>query len=213
MGKKTGIVCMILGAVLMGSALLLLFSNERENREAGIQSQQALTQLQQMQPVLSTAPSMEQANTEPQEPVSEETETMGNEELKVTIVNGYAYIGTLKIPTLELELPVQADWSEAGLEISPCRHFGSPQTGDFVIAAHNYVNHFAYLYQLNPGDRVMFTDIGGQTIEYTVDHLERLDPTDVAAVQNSGFPLVLYTCTYGSEGRRAVFCSRTEGTD
>ena len=34
------------------------------------------------------------------------------------------------------------------------------------------------------------------------------DPTDVDAVKNSGYDLVLYTCTYGGKTRIVVFCDR-----
>lgn len=207
MGKKAGIVCMILGAVLMGSALLLFLSNERIDQQAGATSQQALEELRQLQ----TTPTTATVESKPEKSKEETlTETTQSEKLTIVTVNGYDYIGTLTIPVLELELPIQSDWSEEKLEISPCRHFGSPQNDDFVIAAHNYVNHFAYLYKLNPGDLVSFKDMNGWMTEYAVDHLESLNPTDVDAVQNSGYDLVLYTCTYGSEGRWVVFCNRTQ---
>ena len=35
-----------------------------------------------------------------------------------------------------------------------------------------------------------------------------LQPDDVDAVQNSGYPLVLYSCTYGGKTRLTVFCKK-----
>ena len=37
------------------------------------------------------------------------------------LVEGYEYVGFISLPTLELELPVMANWSEAKLKLSPCR--------------------------------------------------------------------------------------------
>ena len=130
-------------------------------------------------------------------------------ELTVVEIDGYDYIGYLSIPALELTLPVMSEWDYERLKIAPCRQFGSPQTDDLVIAAHNYKTHFAYLSSLSPGDSVTFTDMDGTVNTYTVDKLETLTPTSVDAVQNSGYDLVLYTCTYGVDTRIAVFCTRS----
>lgn len=35
-----------------------------------------------------------------------------------------------------------------------------------------------------------------------------LQPDDVDAVQNSGYPLVLYSCTYSGKTRLTVFCKK-----
>ena len=43
---------------------------------------------------------------------------------------------------------------------------------------------------------------------YSVQKVEVHDPTDVDAVKNSGYDLVLYTCTYGGKTRIVVFCDR-----
>lgn len=45
---------------------------------------------------------------------------------------------------------------------------------------------------------------------YTVSAVKTLSPTSVDEVQNSGYDLVLYTCTYGGATRVAVFCDRVE---
>ena len=45
---------------------------------------------------------------------------------------------------------------------------------------------------------------------YAVSKNETLQPTEVDAVQNSGYDLVLYTCTLGGRTRVTVFCDRVE---
>ena len=40
--------------------------------------------------------------------------------------------------------------------------------------------------------------------------IDTLAPDEVEAVQNSGYDLVLYTCTYGGKTRVTVFCNRQE---
>ena len=45
---------------------------------------------------------------------------------------------------------------------------------------------------------------------YSVSKCETLQPTGVDAVQNSGYNLMLYTCTLGGRTRVTVFCDRVE---
>ena len=91
-----------------------------------------------------------------------------------------------------------------------CRQSGSSCTDDLVIVAHNYDNHFGRLKELSKGDTVIFTDMEGIVNTYSVKKIETLNPNEVDAVQNSGYALVLYTCTKGSRTRVAVFCRRAE---
>ena len=60
------------------------------------------------------------------------------------------------------------------------------------------------------GDTVTFTDMEGIVNTYCVEKIETLNPNEVDAVQNSGYDLVLYTCTKGGKTRVTVFCNRKE---
>lgn len=211
MPKKAGILFVVMGAVLMLSALLLFLHNGQEERRAG---QEAELLLDDIRSAISG-----RAVTAPLDPQTESTPTGYTEPtetrpagLPVVVINGYGYIGYLSIPDLELELPVMSDWDYDRLKISPCRHFGSTVTDDMVIAAHNYKTHFGTLSRLEIGAEVCFTDMDGIENRYTLAKLETLAPEAVDAVQNSGYDLVLYTCTPGAANRVVAFCNRaTEG--
>lgn len=198
MPKKSGIVFVLTGAVLILSALLLHAYNRSVDNRAGEQADAVLTQLQSAIP--QEAETMDILETVPEE--------MASDEMPTAEVDGDSYIGYLAIPALELELPVMADWNYSKLKVAPCRHFGSTKTDDLVIAAHNYSHHFGRLKELAVGETVSFTDMEGTVIQYRVDKLDTLDPDAVDAVQYSDHDLVLYTCTYGGENRVAVFCNR-----
>ena len=186
MPKKSGVILISLGAVLILEALLLFLHNRSEDRRAG----------QEAESLLEDARSAMAADTdpEPQEELAEE----------IT----YDYAGVITIPDLSLELPVIDQWSYARLKVAPCRQFGSSRTDDLVIAAHNYENHFGRLKELTKGDTVIFTDMEGIVNTYSVEKIETLKPDEVDAVQNSGYDLVLYTCTKGGKTRVTVFCNR-----
>ena len=191
MPKKSGVILISLGAVLILAALLLFLHNRSEDRRAG----------QEAESLLEDARSAMAADTdpEPQEELAEE----------IT----YDYAGVIAIPDLSLELPVIDQWSYARLKVAPCRQFGSSRTDDLVIAAHNYENHFGRLKELTKGDTVIFTDMEGTVYRYAVEEIRQLAPEDaedVSSVFSSEYPLVLYTCTPGGKARVAVFCQWDE---
>ena len=191
MPKKSGVILISLGAVLILAALLLFLYNRSEDRRAG----------QEAESLLEDARSAMAANAapEPQEEPAEE------------II--YDYAGVIAIPDLSLELPVIDQWSYARLKVAPCRQSGAAADGDLVIAAHNYKSHFGYLDRLEPGASVIFTDMEGTVYRYAVEEIRQLEPEDVedvSSVFSSEYPLVLYTCTPGGKARVAVFCRWAE---
>lgn len=197
MRKTAGILLVTTGAVLVMAALLLLCYNQRESQRAGQASEHLLNQLE---AVLETQDGEK----------TEETEPTLDPELPIVTIDGYDYVGYLEVPELELKLPVQATWSYPQLQISPCREVGSSRTDDLIIAAHNYATHFGKLKKLEPGAEVKFTDMDGIENRYTVAENYTLDPMKVETVYNSGYALVLYTCTPGGEYRQVVMCQRAE---
>ena len=194
MPKKSGVILISLGAVLILAALLLFLYNRGEDRRAG----------QEAESLLEDVRSSMAANADPdpqEEPVEEIT---------------YDYAGVIAIPNLSLELPVIDQWSYARLKVAPCRQSGAAADGDLVIAAHNYKSHFGYLDRLEPGASVIFTDMEGTVYRYAVEEIRQLAPEDaedVSSVFSSEYPLVLYTCTPGGKARVAVFCRWAETTE
>lgn len=202
MPKKSGIVFVIAGTVLILSALSLFFYNRYEDEKAGQAAENLLSGVQSFIQENDTTPPIQPEETNPPETL--------DSELPVTEIDGYEYVGYLSIPDLELELPVMSEWDYNRLKIAPCRQFGSSRTDDLVIAAHNYKKHFGRFSQLEIGDVVLFTDMDGIANTYEVAVVDTLAPTEVEAVQNSDYDLVLYTCTYGGKTRVTVFCDRSE---
>lgn len=203
MPDKKGIAILTAGAVLILSALLLLIHNRREDAHAGQEAESLLVSVE--------AAITENAGVSPlPADTPEDTAPALDPNMPVVTIDGYEYVGQLEIPALELKLPVMAEWDYERLMVSPCRQFGSTRTDDLVIAAHNFWNHFGRLRELDEGDAVSVTDMEGIVNDYLVARTEKLEPDEVDTVQNSGFDLVLYTCTPGGRTRVAVFCDRAE---
>ena len=193
-----GVICVLLGVVLLLAALSLYGYNRWEDAQAGAEAQTVVQDLQEkvveQTQSAASAPAIDTSSLDPELPVVE--------------LDGYEYVGTVSIPAIGIDLPVMSEWSYPKLKISPCRQFGSSRTDDLVIAAHNYESHFGKLTSLTAGDNVTFTDMDGIVNEYVVNKVEVLDPHSVEEVEHSGYALVLYTCTYGGKTRVTVFCDR-----
>jgi len=215
MKAKLGIILMALGSVLVFAALGLFLVNEREQQQA----QEAVAALMpQMAEVildrreLPTLPSAQPPETTvpvemtPPAAVTEPEKTA----MPVVEIDGHDYIGFVGIPAKELELPVMSDWSYPQLKIAPCRFSGDMYTDDLVVMAHNYDRHFGVLHEFRVGERITFTDMDGETVEYTVVALDILPPTAVEEMTAGDYDLTLFTCTYGGQSRVTVRCDRVK---
>ncbi len=195
MTKKIGTVIIVIGVVFLITAFGFYLHNQNESKSAGENSAEVLGELSEV---------IEEKKSESKSS-SEENKT---EEMPTVTINEYDYIGYIEIPKIDIKLPVMADWDYERLKIAPCRNFGSILTDDLVIAGHNYTSHFGRLDNLTIGDSVIFIDAVGEINSYAVEKLDTVAGENVEAVQNSGYDLVLYTCTLSGKERTSVYCNR-----
>lgn len=125
------------------------------------------------------------------------------------LIDGNLYIGTLRIPSLGLELPVITNCTDSRLRMAPCRFAGSAYSDDMVIAAHSYASHFGKLKTISYGAEVSFTDVRGNLFVYEVASIEELGPHDVTEMIDSEWDLTLFTCTFDGSTRVTVRCERS----
>jgi len=201
MKRKVGIFLMALGCILVAAALTLFVHNEREQRDGELASREAITKM--IQVIREQQTAADGGGADIPVPVAPWERTM-----TVADIDGYGYIGFVSFPTLELELPVMADWSYPQLKIAPCRFSGSIFSDDLVLMAHNYKKHFGRIRRMKPDDPVIFTDMDGESVEYRVVAVEILGPGAVEDVTSGEYDLTLFTCTYGGENRITVRCDR-----
>ncbi len=204
MRKRGSFVLLLLGAALLCAALLLAAKNRREETSAGEAAAALLAQAEQTI-AQHTAPPAAVPTPAPSSAV-EETLSPSPSASPSAAPEGPAFLGVLSVPAVSLTVPVLAEWSYYHLTLAPCRDCGSIETGDLVIAAHNYDTHFGRLSRIAPGDSVYFTDMAGSTTEYAAASVEQRDPSDAEGVRESGYPLVLYTCSWDCTARVTVFC-------
>lgn len=189
MKSKIGIFFMSAGALLIVLSLSLFLWNSAENKRADEAAEKALS---------SVLEAIEKNKDEYPDPYSTE--------MTVKEINGYDYIGYISVPSKNINLPVMSEWDYNRLKISPCRYYGSSKTDDLVIAAHNLRSFFWQILSLEPGATVIFTDMDGIVIKYTVSNVETLRPSEVERMKIGDWDLTLFTCTRGSQNRRAIRC-------
>ena len=126
--------------------------------------------------------------------------------MPVVKLDGYEYIGYLTVPSVELRIPVMNTCDDRSLRVAGGRYYGSLETDDLVIAAHNYKNGAGKLDRVKLGDEVIFTNMNGKEYHYKVGELEIVQPEQVHEMVESRWELSIYTCTYLGTERFTVRC-------
>lgn len=201
---------MLAGGLLMVAAACLTIYNLHEDSVAASASSKVLQSLVEERNKNMTSATDSDLPTGISGEIDEENTIDPDTPMPTILVDGTAYIGTILIPALGLELPVADDWDYTQMKISPCRYSGSAYRGDMVVCAHNYTSHFGPIRHLQPGDEVIFVDALGREFHYKVEKVETLGPFGVHEMVASEWELSLFTCTLGGKARVTVRCSRTE---
>lgn len=185
-----------IGLLLIAAALFLTSYNLYDELRAEQAARQVVNKLE--------------ASTN-QEPLASDERTVipdyvlsPNMEMPVETINGIDFIGVLRIPTLELELPVISEWNYPNLKTAPCRYSGSAYLNNLIICGHNYTSHFGRLKTLSEGDIATFTDIDGNVFIYKMVERETLNPTDIEGMESGNWDLTLFTCTVGGQSRVTI---------
>ncbi len=118
------------------------------------------------------------------------------------------YDGYIKIPKLNLELPVMKKTNSGKLKKSPCIYSGTAKDSNLIIAAHNYSAHFGKINQLENGDKVQYTDLQNNTYNYCVTAKEKINGNNSEQMQNENYALTLFTCDYTGRDRITIRCER-----
>jgi len=128
-----------------------------------------------------------------------------------TSYKGYPTIATLAIPSIELDVPVFATYTEETLSMSATKFYGpNPNTtGNFCIVGHNYnrENMFHNLKNVSIGDTLFLTDAEHGRGTYHIASLYKVAPTDISPLSqetNGETQITLITCTNYSNMRLIV---------
>lgn len=191
--QKRGCGLVILGVILVLLSLLLHLTQEKQDQIAG---ENARTLLQQLE-LNRISMALPQGNELPEPTVPS---VMAEKEYL-----GYAMIGTLRVPSVGIELPILSSWNYELLNVAPCRYSGSISEENMILMGHNYKSHFTPLHDVTAGAAVEFEDVNGIVYHYTVEEIEMLHKND-GELLPSEYSLTLFTCTRGGQNRVVIRC-------
>ncbi len=186
---------MLIGIILMFLSACFVIRNINENEEAGKSSSKYLDAVKAQIP----------GNYSGYQATVKKTGEMPAIESE-----GYSFIGTIKIPSLSIELPVQSNWSSINAKKSPCRYVGSVYENSLIIAGHNYDRHFGRLKMLNSKDKIIVTDTLGNEFGYEVVSIEIIGAEEVDKMLEGDWDLTVFTCTIGGANRVTVRCKSVQ---
>ena len=199
-----------IGLLLIAAALFLVSYNLYDELRAEQAAKQAATQLDAYLPA-EAAPEAPTDPVEDQDPLVRDERTVipdyvlsPNMEMPVETINGIDFIGVLRIPALELELPIISEWNYPNLKSAPCRYSGSAYLNNLIICGHNYTSYFGNLKNLCEGDIATFTDMDGNVFTYKMVERETLLPTSIDAMESGEWDLTLFTWTVGGQSRMTI---------
>ena len=118
--------------------------------------------------------------------------------------------GILSIPSLDLRLPVLADFDEERLKVSVCAYerWEEGTSERLVIAGHNYASHFGALSSLREGAEVSYQLPAGEVTEYRVTGIEEIPSDDHGSLEAGQWDITLLTCNWDMSKRILVRLER-----
>lgn len=205
MRKAISAICTLLGVILIFAAGVLVGVNTRDERCA--EEQAAKYTAATAERVQELAAMNEEYDVTP------DYELDPGRDMPVESVSGQDLIGQVEIPRLGRTLPVGTAWSAAMGSRMPCRLSGSAYSDDLIIAGHSYNAHFKCLYDIEPGDEVVVTDMDGNRFGYLVSGIETIPGDRRDLLESGDWDLTLFTCTPNSTSRVTVRCERVRNAE
>lgn len=121
------------------------------------------------------------------------------------------FIGSIKIPKINIDYPIIYTSNPDYLKISPCKFYGANpnEFGNFCIAGHNYNNSvfFSNIKNLDINDSIFITDSCFNTLEYSVTQKKEVSENDTSILYPSKDfirEITLITCTNKNNNRIIV---------
>lgn len=131
--------------------------------------------------------------------------------------NGFTAVGTMRIPTINLEYPIVEEVTTKALETALVALYPSGDNlnlpGNTVIIGHNYRNglFFSNLKKLSNGAKIYVTDYRGKSVTYEVYNKFEANQNDTSFYNrdtNGLAELTLSTCTDASNDQRTIIFAK-----
>lgn len=126
-----------------------------------------------------------------------------------TEFKGFEIIGKLEIPKLNIDKYILKESSSKALKVSVTKLYGPEinEIGNFCIAGHNYNTMLKEIKNLEKKDKIILTDVFGDSVFYEVYDNYQSSPKDVSCLNQNTWgekEVTLITCTPGAINRVIV---------
>lgn len=124
-------------------------------------------------------------------------------------LKGFEIVGKIEIPKLKVDKYILNQTSTKSLRVSVTKVCGPDinEIGNFCIAGHNYNKIFGKIKTLEKKDKILLTDVYGDTTTYEIYDVFKTSPKDVSCLNQdtqSEKEITLITCTAGATKRVIV---------
>ena len=116
------------------------------------------------------------------------------------------YCAILKIPALDITLPVADQWDSSRLHRSPARFLGSAYDSTLVIGGADNAKQFGFCDTIDQGITLTVTDMTGAEFTYTVARVDRSESAETQWLCEEGWDLTLFCRELYSMNYLAVRC-------
>lgn len=144
--------------------------------------------------------------------IEEPSDNNNNSNSEGITYKGFKVAGVIEIPKTKVKYNVLDDPSAKAMEVGITIIYGPGlnQTGNTVLAGHNYRNgtFFSNNNKLSSGDKIYITDLSGKKVTYTIYKKYKTDPNDFSyATRNTNGKreISLTTCTDDSSARIIIW--------
>ena len=144
--------------------------------------------------------------------IEEPSDNNNNSNSEGLTYKGFKVAGVIEIPKTKVKYNVLDDPSAKAMEVGITIIYGPGlnQTGNTVLAGHNYRNgtFFSNNNKLSSGDKIYITDLSGKKVTYTIYKKYKTDPNDFSyATRNTNGKreISLTTCTDDSSARIIIW--------
>lgn len=144
--------------------------------------------------------------------IEEPSDNNNNSNHEGLTYKGIKVAGVIEIPKTNVKYNVLDDPSAKAMEVGITIIYGPGlnQTGNTVLAGHNYRNgtFFSNNNKLSSGDKIYITDLSGKKVTYTIYKKYKTDPNDFSYATrdtNGKREISLTTCTDDSSARIIIW--------
>lgn len=176
MKKRKVSILAIAGTVLIVCSLCLVAALHIGMVQGSRQSRKAAEQISRL--LLEKTPGIAEDFYDSQMPVME--------------IDGKDYVGLLEVPAFGICAAIADSWEGESLFSALGRAWGSAYDGTLVIGGPDYPGQLDFCDKVEPGTKVMVTDMTGAQFSYTVSRVDRAETAEAQWLENGDFALTLF---------------------